>query len=1095
MLYILDPNLTDFVGHHYEYARSLAEAGQAAGLKCIVLANKDFRQPPGALFEVRPVYQSGMWATLPGTDFHSNANLRWTNDRFARDTINFLSKVSLQADDIVFIPTVTKAQVAGVAAVAEEFESSGARFDMMLRYPRSFFNGKFTAQAFARLEQLSNKMNIRLSTDSQRLADELKSLSRLPIHVYPIPHSDHANPHVESGTESSSLHFVSLGNARGEKGIAEIFRAILLCRNEIWAQKLRFTIQANNPSEDAVDAIKAFEAAGSPLTTLIKEPLNTEDYYGLLASSDVVLVPYHGDIYQSRTSGIFLEGTVAGKIIICTGNTWMSDLLHVFGHGVEVPDKSAEALKNAFKTVLDARHDFQQKALLAQDYYGALHTPENLIAFLSDRDGRSLKLPRGKRALILYPWGDAVNGRGGAVSVLHLRARYLEAFYDEVRILFPGENGGRISDRTNAIAYRDSGLSSRVLRKALQAFTAIILRRRPENADHLWGHLWPVISRKFADFCDEHIAWADDIFVEYSFFAPVVDKLSKKYQKSYILTQYDILSAQSAGVPLIHSMTRRLEFAALRLAPKLIVLNEADRDVCLEEGIFAEAIPAAVDTYANDYLGQDEAVEIIENFLDVPVAGLTLCIFVGSSYGPNIEAAQEVQKYAKSFEADESASRIVFIVAGACMAPSSSDNFYSLGRVEDVVLAALYKACSVVLAPMRRGTGTSIKSLEAIANGALVLSTSIGMRGTEYLAGRDCLIEDDCSKFPDRIKEIDAFPERFSSIREAGKRLGQHYDFRSVYKFYSSSLQPVRAIDNPEINKLRLEKFAELLPRALKKSDPELISFLHERGVDLQTGTEMPGDEDKGEFSSVYKFYSSSLQPVQAIDNPEINKLGLEKFVELLLQALKKSDPELISFLRERGIDLQTGTEMPGDENKGEFSEYSFSRRSNEIWQEYLSNVTDSFYKLPKDNQELDISLMVFLRKHFWEHFHQGHYSYVIAAMDGVFQRWPDFEDAEILYILGLSNYHVGVRGALVRDYLFKAGALGFTSSGWLFYHRGGMRIQDGDRRGYFDLLRALKLGNRASIAALSFLLLRPVRVMKVRTYRLLKMGIRTVSG
>ena len=77
--------------------------------------------------------------------------------------------------------------------------------------------------------------HIHLSCDSSRLAYELGTVTTLPIAVYPIPHTservDIADGEFAVGRP---LHLVSLGNARGEKGICEILRAIRDSADQHW---------------------------------------------------------------------------------------------------------------------------------------------------------------------------------------------------------------------------------------------------------------------------------------------------------------------------------------------------------------------------------------------------------------------------------------------------------------------------------------------------------------------------------------------------------------------------------------------------------------------------------------------------------------------------------------------------------------------------------------------------------------------------------------------------------------------------------------------------------------------------------------------
>ena len=75
---------------------------------------------------------------------------------------------------------------------------------------------------------------------------------------------------------------------------------------------------------------------------------------------------------------------------------------------------------------------------------------------------------------------------------------------------------------------------------------------------------------------------------------------------------------------------------------------------------------------------------------------------------------------AESMQEDPNANDIMFVVAGGCMHPTRTLNFISLGKIETIVLDALYTKADIILVPLTHGTGASLKSIEALAKGALI---------------------------------------------------------------------------------------------------------------------------------------------------------------------------------------------------------------------------------------------------------------------------------------------------------------------------------------------------------------------------------------
>lgn len=145
--------------------------------------------------------------------------------------------------------------------------------------------------------------------------------------------------------------FVSLGNARDEKGVLEILDAIAILKERGEIGGMRFILQCNDATPDLATAIQAFRVQAVPECELIDQALPSDQYYQLLYSADVVLLPYRRSIYVTRTSGVFMETVAAGKPVIATFDTWMSDQIADFAAEYEVRDGSATHLADAMRHV------------------------------------------------------------------------------------------------------------------------------------------------------------------------------------------------------------------------------------------------------------------------------------------------------------------------------------------------------------------------------------------------------------------------------------------------------------------------------------------------------------------------------------------------------------------------------------------------------------------------------------------------------------------------------------------------------------------------------------------------------------------------
>ena len=116
-------------------------------------------------------------------------------------------------------------------------------------------------------------------------------------------------------------------------------------------------------------------------------------------------------------------------------------------------------------------------------------------------------------------------------------------------------------------------------------------------------------------------------------------------------------------------------------------------------------------------------------------AGLArpLAIFVGAHHKPNREAADFIiGTLAPAFP------QLVFAVAGLNLRSyreggglEPGANVVFTGPVEEDVKEALFGLAEVALAPMKSGTGSSLKIPDYVAHGKIVVGTPIGLRGFE----------------------------------------------------------------------------------------------------------------------------------------------------------------------------------------------------------------------------------------------------------------------------------------------------------------------------------------------------------------------------
>ncbi len=152
-----------------------------------------------------------------------------------------------------------------------------------------------------------------------------------------------------------------------------------------------------------------------------------------------------------------------------------------------------------------------------------------------------------------------------------------------------------------------------------------------------------------------------------------------------------------------------------------------------------------------------------------------LAIFLGSSYPPNIEAANYICR-----QLAPAIPNVLFAVCGGVGDGLSAETLGAIkggvanlrvtgsisGRDKELYL----KAADIALNPMFVGSGTNVKIFEFMANGLPVLTTSVGARGIEWLEA-PALEVAQAEEFTGKLLGLLNAPEKMSRLGDAGRRL------------------------------------------------------------------------------------------------------------------------------------------------------------------------------------------------------------------------------------------------------------------------------------------------------------------------------------
>jgi len=392
---VVDNAFVDLTGHNFEYCRSVCWAARSRGLDAEVLVHRQASPDVLRGLPARPVFRHlayqrfCAWPALrPILDpILANLGFLWDLSRAMRGCRT--------PGDLVFLPNATYRQTFAVAAWLATSRRP-RRVVTLFRYTlRRHEEGggwqpaaRLARASFRMLEAVSRRHELRLVSDSQRLAEEYAQLTCLPVHVVPIPHAASRGGVVAPPptlAQDRPARFVMLGEARDDKGFPLLVEALERLRGPLSRGDLAVTVQCHlrDGAQSASHAARArLEAAGLPGVRLLTEPVDTATYHALLTESHAVLIPYRRGHYRSQTSGILTEALAAARPVVVTSGTWMADQTRAYGAGVCFEEGDPDDLARAILAVAEDLPSLGARALAAREDWLTRHTPEKLLEAL-----------------------------------------------------------------------------------------------------------------------------------------------------------------------------------------------------------------------------------------------------------------------------------------------------------------------------------------------------------------------------------------------------------------------------------------------------------------------------------------------------------------------------------------------------------------------------------------------------------------------------------------------------------------------------------------------------------------------------------------
>jgi len=388
------------------------------------------------------------------------------------------------------------------------------------------------------------------------------------------------------------------------------------------------------------------------------------------------------------------------------------------------------------------------------------------------------------RALLLYPFDNLRDPGWGNSLRMRLVLSYLADRCDAVRALSPGPRAAR--ETAGGVEYvtvpwprwRSAGWRLRAKWwRATTGLDGVTERELLANFDRslAWQSLHTALAAAVAE--------ADVVFLKYPFWADVVLPLCRRRGTPCVVTAIDVHAVTAGRRPSATAAILDLELAALRAADMAVTVSEEDRAFFAARGVGTRCLVNPIDSEACAHpVAPSEAARVRSMF---GLGDGPLCLFVGSRIVPNVEAVDELHRIAAVCP------EATFVVVGRCAPPGRHGNLVALGLLPEAELAALYAAASLLVMPLRSGTGTSLKFVEALARGKAIIASPVAARGYAVNEG-EAILEPQLARFGVQIRALMADPRRRAALGERARARALEYDYRRVFAPYGALLEGLR---------------------------------------------------------------------------------------------------------------------------------------------------------------------------------------------------------------------------------------------------------------------------------------------------------------
>jgi hypothetical protein len=362
-LIIFSPSHNTDLSQFYENDECYKEESQKRGYNCIIIGNKNTIYKNDGLLKENikkgcflPFFKYKLFKKFKFRIFFRNFLKRIfiedqinyyeiviTNYKFYLELSKIKKKIKIKISDKIIIHTIETSHILGIIWWYKKyFNKFGSVPELKIIFKLPIFafniNALKACSEFIKNNNIFNGKleiygdNLSLSKDFSEFFGKVKTLPMIHgnRNLDYLKHKKNIRTNFKNS--KNKMRFSFLGHTRFEKGVMEVFSSIISLSKTPIFKKIEFHIQLNSLNdldEKDIDyirikkGIKSLKNMNFKNIFLYFEPLSYKEYRNILLESEVVIMPYFQEQYQSRTSGVFCDACSMGKVIIATEKTCM----------------------------------------------------------------------------------------------------------------------------------------------------------------------------------------------------------------------------------------------------------------------------------------------------------------------------------------------------------------------------------------------------------------------------------------------------------------------------------------------------------------------------------------------------------------------------------------------------------------------------------------------------------------------------------------------------------------------------------------------------------------------------------------------------